>query len=69
VGELNWSGGDCHIYNNHKDQVKEQLRREPLDLPTLKILRKSNSIFDYKNEDFEFENYNHHPAIKSKKYV
>ena len=66
VGEFIWSGGDCHIYNNHIDQVNEQLSRQPLDLPTLKILRKPESIFDYKYEDFEFQNYNHHPAIKAK---
>ena len=66
VGEFIWSGGDCHIYNNHIDQVNEQLSRQPLELPTLKILRKPESIFDYKYEDFEFENYKHHPAIKAK---
>ncbi|AEI36001.1 thymidylate synthase [Francisella salina] len=66
VGEFIWSGGDCHIYNNHIEQVNEQLSREPLDLPTLKILRKPSSIFDYKYEDFEFQNYKYHPAIKAK---
>lgn len=66
VGKFIWSGGDCHIYNNHIEQVNEQLSREPLNLPILKILRKPNSIFDYKYEDFEFENYNHHPAIRAK---
>ncbi|APC91303.1 MULTISPECIES: thymidylate synthase [Francisella] len=66
VGEFIWSGGDCHIYNNHIEQVNEQLSRKPLDLPTLKILRKPNSIFDYKYKDFEFEDYNHHPTIKAK---
>ncbi|MBK2094731.1 thymidylate synthase [Francisella philomiragia] len=66
VGEFIWSGGDCHIYNNHIEQVNEQLSREPLDLPTLKILKKPSSIFDYKYEDFEFQNYKHHPAIKAK---
>ncbi|MBY7733884.1 thymidylate synthase [Francisella philomiragia] len=66
VGEFIWSGGDCHIYNNHIEQVNEQLSRESLDLPTLKILRKPSSIFDYKYEDFEFENYKYHPAIKAK---
>ena len=66
VGEFIWSGGDCHIYNNHTEQVKEQLTRKPLELPTLKIINKAKSIFDYKYEDFEFENYNHHPAIKAK---
>ena len=66
VGEFIWSGGDCHLYNNHTDQVKEQLFRTPLEPPKLKILNKAKSIFDYKYEDFEFENYNHHPAIKAK---
>ena len=66
VGEFIWSGGDCHIYNNHTEQVKEQLSRKPLELPTLKIINKAESIFDYKYEYFEFENYNHHPAIKAK---
>ena len=66
VGKFIWSGSDCHIYNNHIEQVNEQLSREPLDLPILKILRKPNSIFDYKYKDFEFENYNHHPAIRAK---
>lgn len=66
VGKFIWSGGDCHIYNNHIEQVNEQLSREPLNLPILKILRKPNSIFDYKYEDFEFENYNYHPTIRAK---
>ncbi|MCL4120635.1 UNVERIFIED_CONTAM: hypothetical protein GTU68_023349 [Idotea baltica] len=66
VGEFIWSGGDCHIYNNHTDQVNEQLTRNPLKLPTLKIKRKAKNIFDYKFDDFEFENYDHHPAIKAK---
>ncbi|ASG67567.1 thymidylate synthase [Francisella halioticida] len=66
VGEFIWSGGDCHIYNNHIEQVNEQLSRKPLELPMLKILRKPDSIFDYKYEDFEFENYKHNPAIKAK---
>ncbi|GAB4222162.1 MAG: thymidylate synthase [Francisella sp.] len=66
VGEFIWSGGDCHIYNNHIKQVNTQLSRKPFDLPKLKILRKPESIFDYKYEDFEFENYIYHPAIKAK---
>lgn len=64
-GEFIWSGGDCHIYSNHFDQVNEQLSREPRDLPQLKILRKPESIFDYQYEDFEFLNYNPHPSIKA----
>ncbi|MNT43672.1 Thymidylate synthase [compost metagenome] len=65
VGELIWSGGDVHIYKNHMAQVKEQLTREPFDLPTLHIKRKPDSIFDYKYEDFEFLNYRYYPTIKA----
>lgn len=65
VGEFIWTGGDCHIYSNHQEQVALQLSREPLPLPKLVIKRKADSIFDYKVEDFEFEDYVHHPAIKA----
>ncbi|OMF15343.1 thymidylate synthase [Paenibacillus amylolyticus] len=65
VGEFIWSGGDVHIYSNHVDQVKTQLEREPYALPKLVIKRKPDSIFNYKFEDFEFENYQHHPGIKA----
>ncbi|MFJ2042221.1 thymidylate synthase [Paenibacillus taichungensis] len=65
VGEFIWSGGDVHIYNNHIDQVKEQLTREPYPLPQLHIKRKPESINDYVYEDFEFIEYKHHPAIKA----
>ncbi|MBT2285614.1 thymidylate synthase [Paenibacillus polymyxa] len=65
VGDFIWSGGDVHIYSNHVDQVKIQLEREPYALPKLVIKRKPDSIFDYKFEDFEFENYQHHPGIKA----
>lgn len=64
VGDFIWTGGDCHIYNNHVDQVNEQLSREPYPYPTLK-LHKADSIFDYKFEDIEVLNYQHHPAIKA----
>ncbi|MDV6275139.1 thymidylate synthase [Rhodococcus erythropolis] len=64
VGEFVWTGGDCHIYDNHVDQVTEQLGREPLSLPTLK-LNKRDSIFDYTFEDVEIVDYQHHPAIKA----
>jgi len=64
VGEFVWTGGDCHIYDNHVDQVTEQLGREPLPLPTLK-LNKRESIFDYTFEDVEIVDYQHHPAIKA----
>lgn len=64
VGDLIWTGGDCHIYLNHLEQVNLQLSREPLTLPTLNIKRKPNSIFDYKYEDFEIVNYQAHSHIK-----
>ena len=65
VGDFVWTGGDVHIYDNHQDQVKEQLSREPFDYPTLKFARKPESIFDYKYEDFIIEDYQHHPSIKA----
>jgi thymidylate synthase len=64
-GDLIWSGGDCHIYLNHLQQVDEQLGREPYPLPRLIIKRRPATIFDYRYEDFEFENYRFHPAIKA----
>ena len=65
VGDFVWTGGDCHIYSNHTEQVALQLGREPLPYPTLNIKRKPASIFDYEFDDFEFVNYQHHPAIKA----
>ncbi|OMF17222.1 thymidylate synthase [Paenibacillus amylolyticus] len=65
VGEFIWSGGDVHIYNDHMDQVKEQLTREPYPLPQLHIKRKPESIDDYVYDDFEFIGYKHHPTIKA----
>ncbi len=52
VGDFVWTGGDCHIYDNHIEQVKEQLSRSPREAPQLVIKRKPDSIFDYKFEDF-----------------
>ena len=65
VGEFIWTGGDCHIYDNHRDQVAEQLTRAPYPLPTLRITAERPSIFDYEYEDFEVVGYQHHPAIKA----
>ena len=65
VGDFIWTGGDCHIYSNHAEQVATQLAREPMALPQLKILRKPDSLFDYKYEDFELVGYESHPAIKA----
>ena len=65
VGDFIWTGGDCHIYSNHAEQVALQLSREPRPYPTLRILRKPDSIFDYRYEDFAFDDYDPHPAIKA----
>ena len=65
VGDFIWTGGDCHIYSNHHAQVELQLSRAPLPYPTLRILRKPDSIFDYQFEDFEVQGYAPHPAIKA----
>ena len=65
VGDFIWTGGDCHIYSNHTEQVALQLSREPRPYPTLRILRKPDSIFDYQYEDFEVTGYDPHPAIKA----
>ncbi|MGJ9404343.1 thymidylate synthase [Arthrobacter sp. KK5.5] len=65
VGEFVWTGGDVHIYDNHVDQVAEQLSRDPYEYPRLAIARVPESIFDYTLEDFEVLGYRHHPAIKA----
>lgn len=65
VGDFVWTGGDCHIYDNHVDQVTEQLSRAPFPAPTLRFARRPDSIFDYEYEDFIVEGYQHHPAIRA----
>ena len=64
-GELIWTGGDCHLYVNHLEQADEQLARVPYPAPRLNILRRPASMFDYRFEDFEFVNYQHHTPIKA----
>jgi thymidylate synthase len=64
-GDFIWTGGDCHLYLNHLEQADLQLSRAPLPLPQLAIRRRPPTIFDYTFEDFEFLNYQHHPAIKA----
>ena len=58
--------GDAHLYSNHFDQAKLQLSREPYPLPKLKLNSTVNSIFDFKFEDFELQDYQAHPHIKGK---
>ena len=63
-GEFVWTGGDCHVYDNHVEQVLEQLSRKPYPYPTM-CIRKADSIFSYQYEDFEVVDYQCHPAIKA----
>lgn len=65
VGDFVWTGGDCHLYLNHLEQADLQLSREPFPLPQLVIRRRPPSLFDYVFDDFEFRNYQHHPAIRA----
>jgi len=65
VGDFVWTGGDCHLYLNHLEQVDLQLSREPLPLPRLVVRRRPASIFDYAFEDFEIAGYLSHPPIKA----
>ena len=65
VGDFVWSGGDCHVYSNHFEQVNIQLRRTPKPSPRLIIKRKPKSLFNYQFDDFEFFNYVYDDAIKA----
>ncbi|WP_432720620.1 thymidylate synthase [Jeongeupia wiesaeckerbachi] len=64
-GDFVWTGGDCHIYLNHLEQVQTQLGREPLPLPTMTLNPEKKDIFAFEYEDFVLENYQSHPAIKA----
>ena len=64
LGELVWTGGDCHIYDNHVDQVREQLSRKAYPFPRLD-LRPATSMFGYTFEDMEILDYRHHPALRA----
>ncbi|GAA1753825.1 thymidylate synthase [Kocuria aegyptia] len=63
VGEFIWTGGDCHIYDNHLQQVREQLSRTPFPAPSLAFTRKPDTLFDYTWQDIEIQDYRHHPTI------
>ena len=65
VGDFVWTGGDTHLYFNHIEQTDTQLVRAPLPPPQLQIRRRPPTLFDYHYEDFEFVNYQFHPAIKA----
>lgn len=65
VGEFIWTGGDCHLYQNHIEQVNEQLSREAYELPTLWLNPDIKDIFDFTFDDIRVENYKSHPAIKA----
>jgi len=64
-GEFIWTGGDCHLYLNHLEQSEQQLARTPLPPPQLHLRRRPASVFEYEYEDFEFRDYQAHPAIKA----
>ncbi len=64
-GEFVWTGGDCHLYLNHLEQVDTQLRRQPFPLPRLLIKRRPPTLFDYRYDDFEIVAYRSHEALKA----
>jgi thymidylate synthase len=69
VGDFVWTGGDCHIYDNHVEQVTRQLKRDPFPYPALELKRRPASIFEYTEDDVEFVGYRHHKGILAPKAV
>ena len=64
-GEFIWTGGDCHLYKNHLEQAKLQISRTPLRLPKLILNPEINNIDDFKSEDIQIVDYEHHPHISA----
>jgi thymidylate synthase len=64
AGDFVWVGGDCHIYSNHVDQVREQLTRDAYPFPRLEVAP-APSLFDYTYDHFSLVDYHHHPALKA----
>ena len=69
VGELVITCNDCHIYNNHVDQVHKQIKNDPFPLPQLRLNENIKNIFDFTMNDIELENYQSHDAIPAKMAV
>lgn len=65
LGDFIWTGGDCHIYANHIEQVNEQLAREHRPLPTVRLNPEVREVLDFRFEDIELVGYDPHPAIKA----
>jgi thymidylate synthase len=65
VGDFIWTGGDVHLYLNHLEQARLQLSRAPYPLPRLVLKRRPDSLFDYRYEDFEIEDYRSHDPIRA----
>jgi len=65
VGNFVWTGGDCHVYLNHFDQVDKQIIREPRSFPKLTLRKDVDSIYDFKYEDITIEGYDPHPRISA----
>ena len=64
-GEFIWTGGDCHLYSNHMEQVREQLSRMPYPMPQVRLLRRPPTLFDYEMQDIELVGYQHHAPISA----
>lgn len=64
VGDFVWTGGDCHIYSNHTNQVRTQLEREPFPYPTLE-LKPRDSLYSYEYDDIVIHDYEHHGVLRA----